>query len=308
LAPAAILECVTTADIELTALDTVLVARRAEPWTPDELKTAIKALAHPSGILGPTLALALPSEVAPAIAVNLDASTLTFRGHTMSYPVPALESIIYTVVSLVEATRLPSDLYADPLANPASWPRLLRSGVRRVLFSATELFGLPFIAADPSLPDGAVYGYLDAVLTGRLDAGPARCIFNDLVFDVVGELSSVHLTLAHSSAMSARAGIAPEEFGHTIARELGASMIDLVELHNGEIDYLLDVGKTRVVVTAGLEGGSAAVGYRGGLTPAPIPEGLTLPEGWLGLGPATSEPGWVALHRATRIRALCTLV
>ena len=235
------------------------------------------------------------------MAVALSSSSLRFREVTLPVPAPRLNDVLETVLELLSHTVLASDTFSDPKAPPATWTRLLRSGARNVLFSATELFGLPFLAADPALPENTTYAYLHALLNGVLSPGPALCSYEGVTFTIEGERSSVLLVPEHARALRHCAPMDPTVLGKALADRLGATLVKVDEFDN-EAVYTFSLESITAVVHATIDGG-AAVGYRGDLVPTGTVD-CSLPNGWMGLGPAVQDKGWVALHLASRTRAL----
>ena len=280
------------------------VPRRAHPWSPGDILAALDSLTRTSGLLAPVLALALPVEVVPTMAVSLTPESVTFRGRSIAYPPSVPETTVDAVLTLVHDSHESSDTYSDPTATPATWARLLRSGARNVLFSATELFGLPFLAAELTLDPAALYAYLHATLTS--DTAPGDfCSYNGTVFEAVGEATSVVLTPLSIPARPPRPNMSKSDLGNHLAYRLDGELLGFTT--DGDYTtYEVRVADLVAVVPAALYGGSAAIGYRGDLVPTGRVD-VDLPEGWVGLGPATDVPGWVALHQESRTRALLTL-
>lgn len=290
-----------TNTISPTLLTPLEVPRTAKPWTQEQILAALEVLPRASGLLAPVLALALPSTVVPTMAVALSSSSVRFREVTLPVPPPRVHDVVETVLELLDHTIMAGDIFSDPAAPPATWTRLLRSGARNVLFSATELFGLPFLAADPSLPENTTYAYLHAILSGLLSPGPARCSYEGVTFTIEGERASVLLVPEHARELRSLDPIDRVTLGEALATRLGATLLE-VDVLGSDVAYTFCVDDCTVLVHATL-GGGAAVGYRGDLVPTGTAP-ASLPDGWLGLGPSVSDKGWVALHLGSRTRAL----
>jgi len=269
------------------------------------------------------LHLALPRDTAVELQARIDADRLSWRGQKIELPVVlgphismlSKETLADDLLERLSPAFLPSDQFCDLSVEPFSWVKLITSGARHLAIGTDLLFGLPRLAFDAAPSPDEVDLVLFHLASARLETSTVLSAESRQLF-VSGNGSSVLVSLAPSRhqplAPASQSQI--DELGLALAAELDGRLVEAIDLLDpssnlAHVEYLIDLGEgTEALLAAHVDSfGAASVGYPGSWVPSrhaaswpPVPALSS----WQLDGPASSEPGWVAHHQVSQLRAL----
>ena len=264
------------------------------------------------------LHLALPVTDVVGLHARVVGDQVTWRGTTVTVEAAFLPTVATRIADLVAGAAEPADVFLSLEQDPLCWIKPVRSGNRTLLAGTDILFGAPRMALDLDCPPDSVPALVEALsahwwpTSGALEvAGTCYLVRGDLVSAVVAPTPAAGAGTSPSrregdGAAGAIGAPQIDALGHDLAGELGGALrlaVDLADPSDGRasIEYLIDLAPDlEAVVAAQLDGlGAASVGY-----PGPWVPGSHAIAGWRVLGPAASEPGWVAVHPEAHLRVL----
>lgn len=266
----------------------------------------------PKGLLTPLrlFHLLTPITEAPGIQIQLNNSTLSWRRlafNEKEVSRTALPRALPRLRGSVSNETSPSEKFLDLAFDPVHWVKPIRSGSRIILFGTDLLFGLPRVSLDLAVPLEAVPGILRHILSKRpTPTGPLATLEMDLL--ITGDQRSLLVSPRDFTPPPSPPYPSPEAItalGAQIAKEIDGKLLFYVDLEGpgdiAHVEYIIHIEGYEALVAAYVDGnGAASIGYPGQWDPTRRPD----LKGWNVDGTAASEPGVVATHATSHLRAL----
>lgn len=136
------------------------------PATLEGLSCALEVCARPDALLT-ALHLALPSDVAPQLAVRSTGGVLSWREVTL----PRSGDLVVDALLLAHLGARQEDRWLDLSADRAGWVKPVRSGRRTVVFGSSVVLGLPVLVADAALSQKQVLEAVVCLAHGQAVSG-----------------------------------------------------------------------------------------------------------------------------------------
>lgn len=226
-------------------------------------------------------------------------------------------------LALSQACFLEGDSFVDLDTEAWRWVRFVQSGSYFVGVGSAELLGVAVFAVDDEA--GSSFCALPTRETGLLS------LENGEVLLVDGDETKVVVHRAVSK--TEEPPLVAKNAGHEFVAALGSELADLLHLEEGEfvilgsrvsgvidVEYVFSTGEVEVIVPASIAANqSASVGALSGVAAGLVPDrigaslgadrgGSVEVEGWTVIEPARFEPGVIAEHQESGIKALLRAV
>ena len=224
---------------------------------------------------------------------------------------PLIKKNLADFLAQLERAYATSDQFINTMTDPVTWIKVVRSGSRLLVVGPDLLFGTPPLTADLDVDQN----YLPAVVDHLRTSRDYNSRVDPLELHLTGTRDGVLVSrVTPRTQISARTQPAPQllaDLGVSIAQEIAGDLVTYVDLaepdsHLSHVEYVIGIGDVggngplEALIAAHVDAhGAAAIGYPGAWVPAPAMLGP-----WKVLGNALHEPGLVATHSTSYLRAL----
>lgn len=263
--------------------------------------------------------LALPTTDLLGMQARIANARLTWRDLDVVVPLASNHASLATSDDLralaafaaeLQASYRATDQFLDPTANPETWVKIVASGSRCLVVGPEIVFQTPPLTIERDVDAACLHAVID-----HLRAQPSlNTTIEPLGLQLSGSKEGVLVSRCIAVLADLPSQLPTNEvlgnLGRSIAREIEGELVTMVDLaepdsHLAHVEFLFEVGSLEnisyeALIAAHVDGlGAAAIGYPGTW----VPSNDTLP-GWRVLGRALHEPGLVATHPTSHLRAL----